>query len=249
MQMISQLTKKIRPGNGIYAPPPEETKEAQPVSIKDIDTSHHPKVKEAVEAAYEWVERKKSQPNASLVLVARQVYQAHGTPDQNRTGYGCGKTHIAKAVMWSERVVTDNGRVVGHCGQFYLAEDLINRLRPGDKGDTPAALAPMPKKLHTGGIVGIRTNVVVIDDVGTEGVLEYVSKEAQEDERQVRYFRFIDYCCTAGVSVVITANMSLDQLARHMGGRCWSRLLEMAPAGFMVDMTGSPDYRRRTSGR
>lgn len=254
MQQIAQLIKGLKPGNGLIAGNPEAAKAISPVTIRDIDMNHHPKVRDAVTAAYEWVERKKSHPNASLVLVASQVKRPDGTADINRTGYGVGKTHIAKSIMWSQRVVTEEGDIVGHCGQFYLARNLIDRLRE----EPPEILAPKPNKLYSCDTsYAIGTHVVVIDDVGTEGVLPFVSKESQELERQARYFDFINYCYggidlwgnRTGISVVITANMTLDQLATHLGGRCWSRLLEMAPAGFMVDMTGVPDHRRQTSGR
>ena len=66
-----------------------------PARLNELDTTWHPAVKTAVSAARKWQARRRAQvadnrrANASLVLVATGV-----TGDINRTGYGCGKTHI-----------------------------------------------------------------------------------------------------------------------------------------------------------
>ena len=94
---------------------------------------------------------------------------------------------------------------------------------------------------------------MLIDDVGTEGALEFVAERRQEAEMHARYFKAIDYCYQQGIGVLMTSNLPLTGngkvLADHIGGRAWSRLLEMAPAGLMVDMSGVPDYRRKAGGR
>lgn len=251
-------------GTGVMVPVIEEQDEITPVSIKDLDTGWHPKVGEAVQAAYEWVERKRVHPNASLVLVASQQYKPDPDdnsknprmiPDENATGYGVGKTHIAESILWasSTRVVEGDrvGDVVSHTGKFFKAKDLIGRLGK----EQPRDLVRMPAEVYPGSEL-YGTHALVIDDVGTEGVIEYVSAVSQEKERQSRYFQIIDYCYGGfisgrrnGISVIITANLTLDNLAAHIGGRAWSRLLEMAPSGFMVDLTGVPDYRRNLGGR
>lgn len=243
MQAIKDIAGRILPGNGFTAPAPTAPNTAERVTLSQLDAGHHPLVDTAVKAAYRWLDRKRGYPAASLVLVASQVKRPDGTADINRTGYGCGKTHIARAIMWAQYIAREDGVPVAPCGRFFMARDLIELLR----GNSPAELVPRPS-IVDGSIVG-GAHAVVIDDVGTEGVLQFISKEAQTAELHARYFEVVNYCYTAGISVIITANMTLDQLATHLGGRCWSRLLEMAPAGFMIDLTGVPDYRRKGSGR
>lgn len=246
MEHISELTEnghfKTLPGAG-----PDPTPEhPQRVTLEQLDESVHTKVQSAVSAARRWASLKISGVDrVSMVLVATGVMLPNGEPDRERTGYGCGKTHIAKAIQWASYIALDDGTPVAPAGRFYVARDLIELL---GAGNTMQELAPPPVKTSDGGRVG-GTPVIVIDDVGTEGVLPYVAKGAQSHELHARYFSVINYCYDKHISVVITANMSIDELARHIGGRAWSRLQQMAPAGLMLDMTGVPDYRRKAGGR
>lgn len=91
--------------------------------------------------------------------------------------------------------------------------------------------------------------MIVIDDVGAEQTLPFVGKDDQEAEKQARYFRVIDYCYGRGISVIMTSNLKPPQLAELLGGRCWDRLSEMAPRGFVIDLSGVPSWRRAQSGR
>jgi len=240
--MAIKATQRLRSGSAAaptapYTPLPDPLNNKR-ATLDQLDRSHHPLVGKAVAAAKDWQVRRRSQaqagetPNASLVLVADK-FLVKGKADLNRTGYGCGKTHIAKAVLWSMCYMRDDGEPVAPVGQFFTSGEVIRDL--DDDSSVRTALLNRP--------------IVVIDDVGAEGELEFIKGERQDKEVQVRYFRVINFCYEHGVSVVITANMSLDQLGEYVGGRCWSRLLEMAPTGFMVDMTGVPDYRRLVSGR
>ena len=40
-----------------------------------------------------------------------------------------------------------------------------------------------------------------------------------------------------------------SDLARHVGPRAWSRLMQMCPRGYIVSLWSVPDYRRRLGGR
>lgn len=220
---------------------PPETDEFAPertvpmARLDELDTNWHPLVGTAVSAARAWQQHRRQQaangepPNASLILVATAV-----PGDIQRTGYGCGKTHVARACLWSIAYMVD-GHPLAPAGKFFLAESLINRL----DGEVPiqAILNDAP--------------IVVVDDVGAEGVIPFVKQDdkSQTEERQARYFKLVDHCLNRGVSLILTGNLSIHDLARHVGGRAWSRLLQMAPAGSMVDMTGVPDYRRQVGGR
>ena len=214
-----------RPGKPAYSPPERAT-------LAQLDTTVHPMIALAVQSARKWQERRRQNPNASLVLVASGV-----DGDINRTGYGCGKTHIARSILWSICLLHDDGTPVAPVGKFHTAADLLELLSEGGEHEIAALLGSAP--------------ILVIDDVGSEGVLQFIKGDPniQTHERQARYFRAVDYCYRKGIAVIITSNLSFPALSAHVGGRCWSRLMEMAPAGFMLDLTGVPDWRRVSSGR
>lgn len=206
------------------------------ITLKTLDTTWHPKVKQAVEMARAWQKRRQEgETNASMVLVASQMYES-GQPDLDRTGFGCGKTHIAAAALWSNCYVLD-GVPQAPSGRFFKADRIVQIMdadtQPKDEiGNSP---------------------IVVLDEVGSEQHIPYIAEKAQAGEIQNRYTKIVDWCYdvnrSGGVSLIITSNLGITELAQHIGGRAWSRLLEMAPAGFMLDMTGVPDYRRRQGGR
>lgn len=205
-----------------YAPPERAT-------LHQLDAKVHPSVALAVQAARKWQTRAREYANASLILVASAVKD-----DINRTGYGCGKTHIARSICWSQCLMLDDVPMAP-LGKLYAAADVLGLLSEGGEHEIKALIGSAP--------------ILAIDDIGAEGEIPFVSASRQEQERQARYYRIINYCYERGVSVVITANLTIPQLAAHVGGRCWSRLMEMAPTGFVIDMTGCPDYRRKAGGR
>lgn len=253
MESIAELARNYKVPAGAVKTPAQRSAYTAPdlATLHQLDTDVHPSVKLAVDAARKWQLRRQEQkrqyeagetnqrPNASLILVASQMYKdANKTePDMDRTGYGCGKTHIARAICWSERTVTMEGVPVAPMGTLFLGHDILGLLGSSGEGD-----------LEMRAILGT-SPIMAIDDIGAEGEIPFIKADRQEQERQARYFRIINYCYEKGVSVVITANLTIPQLAAHVGGRCWSRLMEMAPQGFIIDMTGCPDWRRRTSGR
>lgn len=198
----------------------------QRASLKDLD-KRHPLVLAAVEMAYRWADRKRNgHDDASMVLCGP---------------YGTGKTHIARSVLWSMCYTVDD-TPVAPTGKFYEASDLMLKLSP-TKTEWGGSEVPRP-----GDFIG-NIPILVIDDVGSEQALPFVARDDQLAEMQARYFRVIDYCYQWKISLVITSNLSIPQLETHVGGRSWDRLSEMAPKGFMVDLTGVPSWRQKESGR
>lgn len=194
------------------------------VTLAQLDDSH-PLVRKAIVMARTWAERKwNGVDEASLVLVGPT---------------GVGKTHIARAVLWSmvQAAVDDDGAPIAGTerpvGRFYVANDLIQQLDASTRAGQLVGNAP----------------ILVIDDVGAEQNIEFVSGDGQQREKQQRYFKLINYCYDFRVSLVITSNLSLGALKDTFGDRAWSRLQQMAPAGFMLDMSGAPDWRVKRSGR
>lgn len=192
------------------------------VTLATLDTSH-PEVKTAVNTARAWGKRKADTPEISLVLCGN---------------YGTGKTHIAKAILWSICYTMD-GEPVAPIGKFFLANDLIQLMKAGNSPRELIGDAP----------------ILVIDDVGSEQNIEFIAAKLQDRELEGRYFRIVDYCNQHNISVIVTSNLlpSGDDeskgVAQVMGGRAWSRLMEMAPKGFVVTLFGVDDYRVKRSGR
>lgn len=236
MQNISEILTKewIEVQDGDATQEPKPLKRPGRARIADLDTSH-PAMASAVKAAYDWAERKRQgYEDASLVLSGP---------------YGTGKTHIARAILWSIILEPEgHPEAAVPAGRFFLANDLLMRMTPTKEKETGMIMTPRASDL-----VG-NAPIVVIDDVGGQQILPYVAAADQDDERSARYFRFIDHCYVTQVSVIITTNLSMgggfrSEFAEHIGGRAWDRLNEMAPAGFMVGLDGVPSWRVKKGGR
>jgi len=188
--------------------------------------------------AEQWKQQHIERPGLSFIMLSGRDRKA-GTD-----GYGCGKTHIAKALFWSRAyVVQAEGSIGGKQSLtpdraiFFRARELMAKFDEADY-----ALARMIPR---------NTRVVVIDDVGREGTLRYEKRdpETQAAERRNRYFSVIDYCYDKRISVVMSSNCSMQEFRAVVGEVSMDRLQEMAPKGFMWDMTGLPSVRKERSGR
>jgi DNA replication protein DnaC len=234
---LAPASEEIKPQSRFY------TAQNYP-TLNQLDPNHHPLVKEAMKAALVWFKRKTQEgvDNASLVLVATKINNS-----TIATGYGCGKTHLAKVCLYSRHIETPAGHIIPD-GYFFNANDLIQKL----DSDTPIS-SELPLKSSWDAdqkkTVSRPVSCIVLDDVGTEQAIPYLREGQQTAELQARYFKIINYCYEHGVSVIVTSNLSILDLARHVGGRAWSRLMFMAPQGQMIDMTGVPDYRQKLGGR
>lgn len=237
MQAIGQMITDTKPTPGAGWRVPQESgavKELRRVFLADLDATVHPLVGTAISAARRWAERYKGEEDKAPSLVLA------GPP-------GVGKTHIAKSIWWAvcQSAVDDNGRKIPGSerplGRFLTAADLMAELDPQRQDHYQEAI-PVSLVLGT-------SPLIVIDDVGAEGVLAYIGKEYQEHERQARYFRLIDFCYGSDIPVIITTNLEIPKLAAHVGPRVWDRLNQMAPAGQMVSMFGVPSWRVKAGGR
>ena len=194
----------------------------KPHYLSDLEVTHTD-LQEAINAAREWQQRRKEHPGASLLLLGET---------------GTGKTHIALSALTCFALKLD-GEIIGHSGRFYTATDLLAKYNSGSDIVT-----------KTGHFIRDDCPLVVIDDVGTEMKLPYIAEVAQQNEIRNRYYRFIDYCYTNEISVIMTCNnLDIDGLGEYLGDRNWSRLGQMAPEGFVCDLYDVPDYRTAKSGR
>jgi len=237
MQSIAEIAQAIQPGNngnGSRDNEPRAIRAATRTKLDSLDTSE-PQVAYAVQQAREWAKRKRGgYMDTSMVLSGP---------------FGTGKTHIAKAILWS---IVDE--VPGHpdsavpAGRFYMANDLLLRL--GSIQDKSSGIVT---PVRTSSLVG-NAPIVIIDDVGGQQIIPFVAGPDQKHERHARYFRFIDYCYTDMVSVIMTTNLSiggleLSDFAKHIGGRAFDRLAQMAPRGFMIGLDGVTSWRQKAGGR
>jgi DNA replication protein DnaC len=183
-----------------------------------------------------WKEETVHNPGLSFLLSSQQV--------------GTGKTHIAKAINASFCSVVGEMEYIGEEPQFsleysskmYTARELI-QLLGGD--ETMGLWDIVPKHIKC----------LVIDDLGREGYLNYVKADQQLEEKQTRYFHLINHLYETRrngrfpVSLFITTNLTAQEVQALLGDATWSRLLEMCPLGYIVQLAGIDDYRRVKSGR
>jgi len=225
---IRTITTRMRKREYTFVDIPDEPEKQPPIrpTLDELDTSN-PLVRQAVGAARSWAQRKRDgDGNASLVLCGP---------------VGTGKTHIAKAMLWSIAYVVD-GQPVSPVGKFFQATDLMTAFTPS-KNEFGLTETPLASS-----VIGVAP-IVVLDDVGSEQSIPFIRGDYQAIERAMRYFRLVDYCNENEVSLVVTSNLAPSDLGLHMGRRAWDRLGEMAPRGYIVDLAGVSSWRQSRSGR
>jgi predicted ATPase len=210
---------------------------------------------EAIALAKQWLSAWQVQPGLSFVITSGAISSDLIMTQVGNswepigpylfTGYGNGKTTIAQALFYSCGIFTVHETVAGNELRIYKAGKMLSaREWLMQTTNTESTLAEF---LCSDGMT--RTQVVVIDDVGREGALPFIRGTEQPKELQARYFDLINHCYQRQISVIITSNFRFDALARYLGGATWSRLMEMVPDGYMVDITGVRDYRPIAGGR
>lgn len=210
---------------------------------------------DAITLAKQWLPAWQSQPGLSFVvtsgaITSEKILSRNGEGWKPIgpylfTGYGNGKTTIAEALFYSCGIFTVNETAEGNELRIYPAGKMLSAREWLMRSSNPdSGLADF---LCSDGMT--RTQVVVIDDIGREGALPFIRGAEQQKELQARYYDLINHCYRRQISVIITSNFRFDELAHYLGGASWSRLMEMAPDGYMVDITGVRDYRPIAGGR
>lgn len=224
MQQISEVLERRMPElRGLEFEPSKPPKQPEMVNLFDLDTSH-PKVSQAVEWARKWQVRSKDHPDASYILAS--------------TEKGVGKTHILKSILWSEQIIPVGIEgLPSPANHFYMADDLINRLFGKERA-------------RVGSLIPSKDSFVCVDDIGTESKPEFVAKDSWPRERQVAWFKVVNHCYENQIGIIATTNLKIGpELEEWIGSRAFSRLMEMAPKGFMRDLSGVADWRKKASGR
>ena len=189
------------------------------------------KLEKSVTCVRDYSENVKEKAGMSLILVASDK-----PDDINRTGFGCGKTTLAKIVFYSQCTFSYSQGI----------PDSLHHIVPGKFYDGRSLMAEFDKpNFDQSYFLRSFRRMLVIDDLGREGNLKWEKRdpEIQAQEKRDRYYTIINYCYENNVSLVITSNMTSRQLADFLGGASWSRLLKMCPSDYRINMTGIMDYR------
>jgi hypothetical protein len=182
-------------------------------------------MEKAINGMGSWSAQQKAAPSClSAMLMSAST--------STTTGFGVGKTHLAKAagyeafseIFWSGDV---NSSFINWRGKFFTSTDIVQE----------DALSRIGK-----------SKVVIIDDVGRETSIKFVAAVEQTAERQKRYFGVIDHCYRRKIPIIITSNLGRNEFIEAVGGAAFSRLLEMVRPEFMFNLAGVPDHRAKIGG-
>lgn len=242
------LPKKVTTRPAQSARPVDESELKKYFGLKSLDelTVSHMRDSQAMQfnsvlaGVRQWRDDVRSRPGLSAIIASHQV--------------GIGKTHIAKSVMSSFcEIITE------HNQPPHIAADGSPNFRLAKRGKMYTARNIMDAWSEDGVVnlwelVKPHYTIVIIDDVGREGTLKYIKHEEQLTEKQNRYYQLINFCyerneANRPVSLFITSNLTLDRLAAFFGDATWSRLNQMAPRGYMWQLSGLEDFRMVASGR
>lgn len=226
MQTIDAVLTRPTPQlRGITAQPPKPAKQQRISTLAQLDTSN-PKIAQAVEYARKWQARRAGNPEASYILASKDK--------------GVGKTHILKSILWSEYDMPErfNDHIKIPANDFFMANDITRLIQGQEFGQTVADVIPKSRSF------------VCIDDIGTEQPFKFVGKEQQAHTRHSVWFSIVNHCYEHRIGIIATTNLQIGpELEEWVGSRAFDRLMEMAPKGFMRDLTGVPSWRKATSGR
>lgn len=198
------------------------------MQIDHLEGEDLSKLQSAIDIVARWLQKAPTNLGLSILLIASPV-----PDDQNRTGYGCGKTMLAKIAYYGfadvSYVAGERQLWVMPKGRFVSSRDLMAKF------DEEGAFEFWMKG----------RGLLVIDDVGREGSLRFERRDPdlQLQEKQDRYYTAINWCYERNISLILTSNMTSRELANFLGGATWSRLLERCPTQYRINLTGVPDMR------
>lgn len=147
---------------------------------------------------------------------------------------GVGKTLLATASLWEAgHYIDEDGVPFAPVGTIISAEFLIKSLSEGSS--LPDLISPDAP--------------VLIDDVGKEMVLRFVSGQDQARQIQAIYNTVIDFCYKRSPLIITGSNAAgtLRSLATYLGPSAFDRFAEMSK-GFIIDLNGLVSYRKSSVG-
>ncbi len=214
------------------APSPSDSRakaEAAPNPFEGFDRTVHPAAALALDRAREWTYAAARGEPRGLVLWSAP----HTGPAGESFGYGCGKTHLARAAftLLRECFWTDPATGLSRRWRVTMlnAVDFFGQLRDLYSRNQPEF--PLFNDWSSGH--------VILDDLGKE----HVTAEARPWARE-KLYRLIDRL-NESHALLLTSNLTPEQLESYLGGAAWSRLVGMCGERGFVNLSAVPDYRLR----
>jgi DNA replication protein DnaC len=202
-------------------------------TFSNFDQSLQPEAYLAVkgyadERAYNWkFNDEDGEPPRSLVL-------------SSSNSYGVGKTHLISALLnqiieQEECAVERNGYIARlPCPIYFVTEPvLLSRIRDSynrNQNEDSETEEDVYKHLS-------KFALIVIDDVGKVRPRDYSFLQGV-------FFRIIDDRYVNDQAVILTTNLSLAELEKHIGGASADRLREMCGTKGFIKMVGD-SYRKK----
>jgi DNA replication protein DnaC len=155
--------------------------------------------------------------------------------------YGIGKTHLCAGLVHqiietSETMLINNDfsvREISNPVKFTTEDEIISGIRY-TFNDQKAE----PTEQYIYGELA-RVEHLIIDDVGKTHPKDYSFVNDV-------YYRIINTRYSRLKPIVITTNLDLEELEKHIGGACADRLREMCGKAGFIKMTGE-SYRKKQS--
>lgn len=177
-----------------------------------FDSDRHPKLKKGVLTLKKWYNERIDKGGAVILA----------------GGYGCGKSHLAKAIH----------QLYGIQSCFWYEPDLFGAVRDTYGGGSESEYRLLKQ---------IRNHkLLVIDDLGS-----YEIEEGSEKFVRRIYQQLLDGRYEAGKATLVTTNLddNKGELKNRLGERCYDRLVgAIETPEFYIDLFGVPSYRRRNFG-
>ena len=205
---------------------------ALPNPFDTFDRAVHPAAGAASDAVREWTYAAARGLGRGLVLWS----EPHTGPGGETFGYGCGKTHLARAAftylrqcVWTD---PDTGLSRRWRVTFLNIVDFYAQLRDLYAKGQPEF--PLFNDWASGH--------VILDDLGKE----HVTTDSRPWARE-KFYRLIDRIYESR-ALLLTSNLTPEQIETHLGGAAWSRLVGLCGERGFVNMSALPDYRLRRAG-
>ena len=167
-------------------------------------------------------DRKERERDAVLAAAKAYATTFHGSESEGlllRGITGCGKTHIAIAIL--KEVIAR-----GYSGYYANFNDLLSRIRDSYNSESGASEAELLDAVDS-------AQLLVLDDVGAESTTDWVRD---------RLYLIINRRYENALPTIITTNCDEAELEARVGPRIVSRLHEMC--SFDFPPFPKQDYRR-----
>lgn len=192
----------------------------------------------ALAKAYDWALRTARGEVVGLVLWSKETRLTRRDEKTGEEivegflGYGCGKTHLARA---AEEVLYQCKQFAGppqswrFAGQFFSAVDMVSTIQSTYRKDSGTGEDDLFRAWRKGWFI--------LDDLGKEHV-----KEESEDWWQSKLYSLINSIHESH-SFLLTTNLSASQLEALLGQAAFTRLWAMCGESGFVNMSSIPNYR------